>query len=120
MDVNQAIRAIMARYPHAIYPQDFAINEEGAIVRWGLPQTQPTNAELQADVATLNATDTAQKNEATTLRQQVISAAQSAVGSAINTLTAGQQRALLVILLWKAGALKPDGTVRPLAEWVRE
>ncbi len=120
MDVNQIVRAVMARYPHAIYPQDFALDEVGGLVRCDLPQTQPTNAELQADVAALDARDVAQKNEANALRQQVISTAQSAVGVSITALTAAQVRALVAILLWKAGAIKADGTVRPLAEWVKE
>lgn len=58
-----------------------------------------------------------QENEA--IRALVVQAAQGAVGVNLTALTAGQQRALLAILLWKAGAVNPDGTVRPLAQWAR-
>lgn len=58
-----------------------------------------------------------QDNEA--IRTLVVQAAQNAVGVNLTALTAGQQRALLAILLWKAGAVNPDGTVRPLAQWAR-
>lgn len=118
MDANQVLRAIMARYPHAIYPQDFALDEVGGIVRWDLPQPQPTNAELQADVAALDVRDATQKNEATALRQQILTLAQSAVGKTINTLTANEVRALVALQLYRAGAVDKDGKVRALIDWV--
>lgn len=45
--------------------------------------------------------------------------AQSAVGVALVDLTAAQQKALLAALLFRAGGVNPDGTVRPLAAWVK-
>lgn len=45
-------------------------------------------------------------------------AAQSSVGTAFDSLTPNQVRALLAIVLFRAGALNDDGTVRPPAEWV--
>ena len=44
---------------------------------------------------------------------------QSAVGKAYDALTAEQVRALFAKMLWEAGALNNDGTVKPLGEWVR-
>ena len=52
------------------------------------------------------------------LRSRVLALAQSAVGVALNDLTAAQQRALIAVLLWKAGALTPDLKVRALSEWL--
>lgn len=45
-------------------------------------------------------------------------AAQSSVGAAFDSLTPVQVRALLALLLYRAGALNDDGTVRPLGEWL--
>lgn len=56
---------------------------------------------------------------AVALRSQVRTLAQSAVGTRIDQLTAAQVRALMAILLWQAGALAPDGTIKELAAWVR-
>lgn len=55
----------------------------------------------------------------TTVKNTVVSLAQSAAGVLLTDLTAAQTRALLAVLLWKAGAIKPDGTVRPLGEWAK-
>ncbi len=81
---------------------------------------QPTRKQIVAAITAYNAAQTAIQQEATALRQQVLTLAQSAVGVSITALTAAQVRALVAILLWKAGAIKADGTVRPLAEWVRD
>jgi hypothetical protein len=56
--------------------------------------------------------------DAAALRQQVITIAQSAVGTRVDLLTAAQVRALIAVLLWKGGALDKSGVVRPLAEWL--
>jgi hypothetical protein len=52
-------------------------------------------------------------------RSLVQSAAQSAVGVSITALSAGQQRALLAVLLNKVGGLNADGTIAPLGRWAR-
>jgi len=51
------------------------------------------------------------------LRSQVLAQVKAAEGVGIASLTAAQQRALLVALLWRAGALTPDLKVRPVDEW---
>jgi hypothetical protein len=43
--------------------------------------------------------------------------AQSAAGVLITNLSAVQVRALLAVLLWKAGALDKTGAVTGLSEW---
>jgi hypothetical protein len=60
----------------------------------------------------------AEQDEDTT-RALVVQAAGSAVGVNLTALTAVQQRALLAVLLWKAGAVNPDGTIRQLSAWAR-
>lgn len=52
------------------------------------------------------------------LRTAIVSTAQTAVGVTLNNLTAAQVKALLAILLYKAGGVNNDGTVRPLSQWV--
>lgn len=53
------------------------------------------------------------------LHSQVISAAQSAVGVSLGSLTAGQRNALMALVLWDKRAIANDGTIRPLAQWVK-
>lgn len=52
-------------------------------------------------------------------RALVLDAAQEAVGVSVDALSAPQLRALVAILLWQADALTPDGTIRPLSDWIR-
>jgi|GEM_PF-5141777 len=59
------------------------------------------------------------REAAETLRSQVLGQIRSAEGQSVTALTAAQQRALLVALLWRAGALTPDLKVRPAEEWAR-
>lgn len=83
----------------------------------------PADPTPQESAAAITARETARQAalaDASALRQQVLTIAQSAVGIRVDALTAGQVRALFAILLWKEGALKNDLTVRPLAEWVKE
>jgi len=54
-----------------------------------------------------------------TLRETIKTTAQSAVGVAYDALTAAQVRALFAKMLWEAGALNNDGTVKPLGQWGR-
>lgn len=54
-----------------------------------------------------------------TTRALVLQAAGSAVGVNITALTAVQVRALLAVLLYKAGAIDSAGVVLPLAGWAQ-
>lgn len=78
----------------------------------------PTQADIDAAVAAQEAARVQALADTVQLRQQVLNLAQSAVGVAINALTAAQVRALFAIVLWQEGALNKDGTVRPLADWI--
>lgn len=117
-------KAMAQLYPTARPFVDYVAVEEAdgtrPFTRWNLPGNPPTEAEITTAAAAYDAAETQRQAEATTLRQQVISTAQSAVGVSITALTAAQVRALVAILLWKAGAIKADGTVKVLTEWVRD
>lgn len=84
------------------------------------PLTDAELAQRQADqqaAATLAAQQQQAATDASTTRTLVVQTAQTAVGVNITALTAAQVRALLAVLMAKAGALNPDGTVRPLGQW---
>jgi hypothetical protein len=66
-----------------------------------------------------SATERQAREAAEALRAQVLGQIRSAEGQSVAALTAAQQRALLVALLWRAGALTPDLMVRPAGEWAR-
>jgi len=52
-------------------------------------------------------------------RQQIVDIAQSAVGIALNDLTAVQIKALIAVMLYRMGGVSGDMEVKPLNEWVR-
>lgn len=119
-------KAIRHLYPDAVRLVDYDVSDEGdglgpRITFWNEATLgpQPTRAQFEAAVIAFDAAQTQAATDAATLRQAVLTLAGSAVGQSIGALTAAQVRALVAILLWQAGALKPDGTVRPLAEWAR-
>ena len=83
---------------------------------WRDPNTtKPTKAELDAEwtVHQQELTATA------TLRSQILTIAQSAVGARVDQLTATQVRALFAVILRKEGALNNDLTVKPLSQWAK-
>ena len=55
--------------------------------------------------------------DAQQLRQQIVNQAQSAAGVSLDALTATQRNALVAVLLWKAGGVTPQMTVRALGQW---
>lgn len=85
--------------------------------RGALP-ADPTPAEIAAALAAQQQQDQQARTDAAQLRQQVLTLANSAAGVRVDALTAPQVRALVSLLLWQAGALNKDGTVRPLADWI--
>lgn len=56
--------------------------------------------------------------DANALRARLEASALNPAGLHVTELSAAQVRALVVALLWKAGGLNPDGTVRPLDQWL--
>ena len=79
-------------------------------------------ADTEAVKSSIEAIITAHDPTAQTALEKTVetikTTAQSAEGVSYTSLTASQQLALLAVLLWKAGALAPDGTIKPLKEWV--
>lgn len=73
----------------------------------------------EAEAPTLIAAVQQAQADAQALRQQILNLAQSAVGVSLNALTANQRNALVACLLWKAGGVAPDMTVRPLGQWLQ-
>jgi hypothetical protein len=112
--------AIRHLFPNADPQRDYELRDDGAgafIARWNLPNPQPTPAEL---IAASDAYDLAKAQadaDAGALRTQIVGVAQSAAGVLITNLSAVQVRALLAVLLWKAGALDKTGAVKGLSEW---
>ena len=80
--------------------------------------TDPTQAEIDAAIAARAAARQQAKLDAAALQQKIVTVAQSAVGQSIDTLTAAQVRALVAVLLYRAGALDKTGVVQPLRTWV--
>lgn len=90
------------------------------IGEWRSPEiTKPTEGAVYAEWDVYQAEQAQAATDAATLRALVVSLANSAVGIRIDALIAIQVRALAAILFWEAGAINPDGTIRPLAQWVK-
>lgn len=94
---------------------------EGAFVRstladdWPPPlPTDPTEAEIAAAIAAREAAERLKEQDAAALRQRIRTAAQSAAGQSFDALTAAQVRALLAVLLYRAGMLDKDGIIQPI------
>jgi hypothetical protein len=109
-------------YPESVSLRDYAIADDGDgpyIAAWHLETPQPTEEQLAVAITAYDAAREAAQTEASALRTRVVNLAQSAVGVQIDLLTAAQRNALLAVLLWKAGGIRPDGSVAPLNDWVR-
>lgn len=85
--------------------------------RGDLP-TSPTEEEIQAAIDAQLAERMRAHADAIALRQRVMDMAADAVGQQVDALTAPQVRSLLVLLLWKAGALDTAGAPRPPDDWL--
>lgn len=79
---------------------------------------EPTQAEIDAALAAQAQATAQAQSDAAQLRQRVLGLANSAVGIQVDNLTAAQVRALVVLLLWKNGAIDRTGAVRPPADWL--
>lgn len=84
---------------------------DGAVVRSCLLPDWPAEQLVLAQHAQ-------DRQDALALRARVLALAQSAVGTRVDDLLAGQVKALVAILLWQAGAIDNAGVVLPLAQWV--
>lgn len=107
----EAYQALAATFPSAV----FTLNDDGSIATW---QGANRPADVSAVVATWRTAQDKQAVDAAALRTRVVSLAQSAVGTQIDALTPAQTRALLALLLYKAGAIDTTGAVLSLAGWL--
>lgn len=96
-------------------PQPTGHTERVVVFLDGATVRSAPEAQAPALIAALEA----ERQAALQLRQQIIGLAQSAVGVSLNALTAAQRNALIACLLWKAGGVAPDMTVRPLGQWLQ-
>jgi len=107
--------------PHVLYwGGAFVQSMESAawLAQRGPLPADPTPAESDAAVTAIAQAVQQAQTDADTLRQQVRALAQSTIGMRIDAVfTTAQLRSLLAVLLWKAGALSNDLTIRPLADW---
>jgi len=89
------------------------------VADWPPPlPTDPTPEQIAAAIAARDAAEQQRRLDAVALRQRVLTVANGAVGKSIETLTAGEVRALVACLLYRASALDAAGIVQPLAEWL--
>lgn len=103
---------------HVLYIDGTSVRSMPA-ADWPPPlPTDPTQAEIDAAIAQRATEEQQRQADAAALRQKILAVAGSAVGQSIDTLTAGQVRALVACMLYKAGALDKSGVVQPLAKWL--
>lgn len=119
MELWKALRQL---FPDAQPLRDYVLVDDGDgayISAWNLPEPQPTPEQVTAAIVAYDAAQATAQTEANALRTRVVNLAQTAVGVQIDALTAGQVRALVAILLWKAGAIDSAGAIKPLGQWVK-
>ena len=83
----------------------------------GVKLTVPDDSDEEAIETVVLAHDPEAPTAGETLRSNIRTIAQSAAGIALNDLTATQSRALVAVLLWKAGGVAHDMTVKALGDW---
>lgn len=89
------------------------------IAQYGALPTPPTQAESAAASHVRRQAATQAQAAAAALRQRVLTELQSAAGISVGALNTAQLKALVAALAWKVGALNPDTTVKPPADWLR-
>ena len=114
--------ALKHLFPLASPLRDYRIqdNSDGNgpyIAAWLLPDPHPTLPQLAAASDAYDAALALALADAAALRSSVRTLAASSVGVAFGSLNPPEVRALLAVLLHKAGALDRDGVIRPLAAW---
>lgn len=87
-------------------------NEKGARL------TVPDDADEEAIETVVLAHDPEKLTSYENVRNKIKIVAKSAEDVALNDLTQGQIKALLAVMLWKAGGVADDMTVKALGEWI--
>jgi len=83
-------------------------------VIWRDPRPQPSPAELQTAWDAIQAGE----QQASQLKQQVVTLVQSAVGVTVTNLDASQRNALIAAVLYRLGVLDRTGAVSPPSDWL--
>jgi hypothetical protein len=81
--------------------------------------SDPTPQQIATAIAARQAAEAKRHTDAIALRQRVIGVAQTTVGQPVDApFTTAQLRALLAVLLYKAGALDDAGVIKELNQWL--
>jgi len=116
-----AWKAFAYLYPTARPLDDYELRDDGNgvvyLAVWNLPGDPPTAQQIADAIAAYDAAQAAAAQQASQLRTTIRTLAAGTAGKSKGSLTASEVRALLAVLLWKAGAVASDGTVRPLDSW---
>ena len=86
--------------------------------RDGVKLIVPNEADEKAIEAVVLAHDPNKPTEYEILRSKIKATAKSAEGVLLKDLTLGQIKALLAVMLWKAGGVSDDMTINKLGEWI--
>ena len=105
------IEQLKAAYPGLVY--DYWLQNDGTlnIVVPDGSDPAPAQTVIANHVST-------QVSAAQTLRNQIITTAQTAVGVQLSALTTVQVRALMAIVLYNQGGVSTTLTVKPLENWM--
>ena len=109
--------AIEEARPGARYRLNKSVPPDQAIIEWRGPGDEPTQKELESALQIYSEQEAAEQAASDQLKANIVTTARSAVGVILNDLSQAQTRALLAVILWKAGGVAPDMTVKPLKDW---
>ena len=115
MPARAVWKALKHLYPNARGDQDYEIVDAGTgprIAVWRLPGNPPTDAEIDAAIIAYDQADTTRRQREAQLLSDVTAVVQGAVGVHFNSLTAAQQRAVLILMAYRLGLLDLDGKIR--------
>src|SRR5262249_31481098 len=118
--MSSLYHAIIQLYPGADPRRDFLLQDDGAgpyIAAWRLADPEPTAEQLAAASAAYDAAQQQAAQEDATLKQEILSLVQSAVGVRYNLLTAAQRNAIAALDWYRRGLLDRQGRVKPPGEW---
>jgi hypothetical protein len=83
-----------------------------------VPLTPQEEQAVLAERAAAAISEANERTAANTLKNNIISIAAGAEGKVLTALTATEVRALMAILLYKAGGVDSANKVKPLSQWV--
>ena len=114
MDIAIAIEKIR---PGSQYLLNKSVPPDQVIIEWRGPGDEPTQQELEGAWQVYSERVVVEQKAATKLKSNIKATVQSAEGVLLKDLTQGQFKALMAALLWKAGGVADDMTVKNLGDW---